>query len=571
MTDHEVQKLIDDTAVAILDVPGVIALEPGVRTRAGRTSDSPVVVVTVERKIAPELLSKGENLAELLEAEQVDVVEATPLKALFATPEKFGVDADTLAELEARLGYPFLPEAIGVRPPRLRRAIWDADAYGSGITYRPPPGVALKPLEGKIKIRCHASPDAGWKELGRFLRGAKKELVVGMYELTAPHIGDCLSRDAAKRVKVFKLTMDKKLSIGGKGDLKEFDRTEAEHARMFAKAFGSGFEYAYAKTEGRGKTFQTDYHTKLAVRDREAFWMSSGSWQSSNQPNLDPLGADVGDTRLPKCNREWHVIGEHPGLSETWAKFLEWDLETAQNSAVPDFVPSRKSELTVFVEKRDDDDEFPYEKFFETEEFEFVAGEGSEVIPLLTPDNYIEEMTALIEGASQELLVQNQGLSFLKNEESQDRRFTTFMRVLAEKSQSLDRFRLIHRDPAEFGNSRKDKIEMFRRKGFDVKKIRFQVGCHNKGMIIDSERVLIGSHNLSHAGMTANRDASLIVQNPDIASYFKKIFEHDWNLAGKRGEISDARPRRRMLLAYPGELAPPGMKAFNLWELLDVD
>ncbi|WP_342343918.1 phospholipase D-like domain-containing protein [Agrobacterium fabrum] len=44
--------------------------------------------------------------------------------------------------------------------------------------------------------------------------------------------------------------------------------------------------------------------------------------------------------------------------------------------------------------------------------------------------------------------------------------------------------------------------------------------CHTKGIIVDNEAVVIGSHNWSPTGMTTNRDASLIVYDQDVISYF---------------------------------------------------
>lgn len=570
---EKLRTLISEKAAAALSLPGVLAIEPGVRKKAGRTvPHTQAVVVTVERKVAPQRLADEEDLRRLFGAENVDVVEATPLKALFARPEKYGVDVETLAQLESRVGYPFLPDAVGVRPPQLLSTTLVAAARRAEITYRPPAGVKLDPLNGKIRLRCHAGPDAGWKELSTFLRVVQRELVVGMYELTAPHIGDLLAEEIASRVQTFKLTMDKKVSIGS--DMKRWDRTEEQHARMFADAFGDGFEHAYAFTSKTGGgTFYTDYHIKLAVRDRKAFWLSSGSWQSSNQPNLNPLGPDRTDRRLPKCNREWHVIGEHEGVSKVWAEFLEWDLKTAQMENRSDFAPAAAM-LTaagpfIFLDVRND--EFPYEEFWDAEEFEFTAGQGGRVVPLLTPDNYIETVTDLVAQARKELLVQNQSLAFHRSEDTQDDRYTEFTRLLARKSHELKQFRLIVRDPAEFGGSAEDQLDIYRSKGFDTDKIRFQPRCHNKGIIADGEKVLIGSHNFTSAGMTVNRDASLLVEHANVAGYYRKFFEHDWKVAGKVAESAVVRPRPRMLIAAPGELPGPGLKAYSLWELLDAD
>ena len=52
-------------------------------------------------------------------------------------------------------------------------------------------------------------------------------------------------------------------------------------------------------------------------------------------------------------------------------------------------------------------------------------------------------------------------------------------------------------------------------------------------MIIDGERVMLGSHNLTNMGATTNRDASLLFDDEPLAAYFTRLFEHDWqNIAG---------------------------------------
>jgi phosphatidylserine/phosphatidylglycerophosphate/cardiolipin synthase-like enzyme len=60
-------------------------------------------------------------------------------------------------------------------------------------------------------------------------------------------------------------------------------------------------------------------------------------------------------------------------------------------------------------------------------------------------------------------------------------------------------------------------------------KIRTQIGCHTKGIVIDSETVLLGSHNWTDSGVQANRDASLLIRRPEIATYYERIFLHDWD------------------------------------------
>jgi hypothetical protein len=338
---------------------------------------------------------------------------------------------------------------------------------------------------------------------------------------------------------------------------------------MFERAFHNGFEHAYAFTKRNGGTFFSDYHIKLAVRDRAAFWLSSGSWQSSNQPNLDPLGADRNDPRLKICNREWHIIGLNPDLSDVWAKFLEGDLETALAAPHRGLSAGGLAVAGPIVFAQDPPAEFPYEEFFAPLDFELTAGRDALVMPLLTPDNYIEAATKLIEEARDTLLVQNQSLSFLSNECDQDPRYTAFARALARQSKALQNFRFIVRDPAEFGNSAAEALKIYETKGFNPDKIRFQPRCHNKGIIADGERMLVGSHNITNAGTTMNRDASLLIHHKGVAEYFAKIFAHDWRVADRLAR--HLAPAPRMILALPGELPPPGTRAYRLWDLLDDD
>src|SRR5262249_46169343 len=59
--------------------------------------------------------------------------------------------------------------------------------------------------------------------------------------------------------------------------------------------------------------------------------------------------------------------------------------------------------------------------------------------------------------------------------------------------------------------------------------LRLLTGCHNNGIVVDSETVMVGSHNWSGDGTVFNRDASLIVYDARAAAYYEKIFLRDWD------------------------------------------
>ena len=52
---------------------------------------------------------------------------------------------------------------------------------------------------------------------------------------------------------------------------------------------------------------------------------------------------------------------------------------------------------------------------------------------------------------------------------------------------------------------------------------------HNKGMVIDSERVLISSINWGQNSLTNNREAAVVLRGPPAASYYRQVFLWDWN------------------------------------------
>ena len=45
---------------------------------------------------------------------------------------------------------------------------------------------------------------------------------------------------------------------------------------------------------------------------------------------------------------------------------------------------------------------------------------------------------------------------------------------------------------------------------------------------VDSKVVALGSQNWSGDGTLRNRDATLIIHDPEIARYYEQIFIHDW-------------------------------------------
>jgi phosphatidylserine/phosphatidylglycerophosphate/cardiolipin synthase-like enzyme len=82
-----------------------------------------------------------------------------------------------------------------------------------------------------------------------------------------------------------------------------------------------------------------------------------------------------------------------------------------------------------------------------------------------------------------------------------------------------------------------DVSEYFANKGIDVRWMGNSTSSfentwlsdtHNKLLIIDGEVTLLSSINFGENGFTNNREAGMVIQNTEVASYYLSIFESDW-------------------------------------------
>jgi phosphatidylserine/phosphatidylglycerophosphate/cardiolipin synthase-like enzyme len=64
------------------------------------------------------------------------------------------------------------------------------------------------------------------------------------------------------------------------------------------------------------------------------------------------------------------------------------------------------------------------------------------------------------------------------------------------------------------------------------------VKVHTKGVVVDDRRVLVSSINWNEASPSFNREAGVIVDDPETAAYFAAAFDADWD-AGTAGDASD--------------------------------
>ncbi len=385
--------------------------------------------------------------------------------------------------------------------------------------------------------------------------------MASIYEFHASHIADTLEKKLADGIKL-SLVMARQTRDPSHGRILEGDFARAERFQKWQTEYQDRFERVFVPTGGNGLV-ATAYHIKAAVRDERSLWLSSGNWKRSSQPILEPAQQLDPVAAAGSGNREWHVIIDNETLAQRLRHHIKADYE-------------RSLELGGTLEAVEEDSfvDMPL-VLLERPELEKPPSRVIEPIsiirsvrvkPLLTPDRdgavYSEAVLQLIRSAHRQLVFQNQyiamrgaGGGFLQR----------LVAALIEKSRELEDFRMIlRREDDDLLNN----LSALQRQGLDVNRCcRTLPKTHTKGMVVDGQQVLIGSHNWSSLGVTLNRDASLIFDDTQIAEYYLTAFEIDWDRAlpfGGQARRSGETPRLAV-----GPEPPAGFVRMTLSEYLE--
>jgi phosphatidylserine/phosphatidylglycerophosphate/cardiolipin synthase-like enzyme len=306
----------------------------------------------------------------------------------------------------------------------------------------------------------------------------------------------------------------------------------------------------------------SSYHIKVAVRDQKAFWLSSGNWQSSNQPKADPLGEEPPRrVWLDKYNREWHAVVENSALAKIFEAYLLHDF---QNNLGADRFESLGFESLNLPDLLIPEEFFMPSAAERTGRFQYFQpfDENRAFIVTPLPDNYHDEALKLVESAEEELLIQNQTFNAPKQDQG---RLRELIDAVIAKQHAGVSVRVIFR--ILFPANARQVIEELKDYGFDVNSLKVQKNCHTKGIVVDRKKVLLGSQNWSNDGVSVNRDASLLFEDAPLAKYFANIFDHDWNNIARQNIGPERLPIERVAA---DEKTPPGFVRLNWKDYLEM-
>lgn len=495
--------------------PGVLTVRPGyksVGTNSWVTS-VPAIVVMVDHNVAKQQFSLA------IEGIAVDVREAGPSTKLRL--QNLASYNNLVAAGREEFAYPEFPFERDAQTGKLLVAA-EAELMAKAkpsIPYTPPDGIELSEVNEEMTITCHVSPDAGWPMLQKFLSDVKSSLTIGMYDFTSAHILQALEGDlSATKGLMMVLDHPARNPSADQNDQETLDSLKGHLIERFQGAWALVRQNPAIDTW----IFPTAYHIKVAVKDSSSFWLSSGNWNNSNQPDIDPIADPAGaEGALIHSDRDWHVIVGDEKLAKIFEKFLQHDFEVASQEqsgsrlvglSVQDILPSI-TEVEAAAPR----------KFFAPLE---IQNKKIRIQPVLTPDNYSIKILELIKSAKDRFYMQTQYIH--PSDKPGDHDFQLLIEAVRDRIDAGCDVRLI---TSEF-QLQSGWLEKLQMAGIDLSKVRVQNRVHNKGIVVDSSVVALGSHNWSSDGTLRNRDATLIIYDEEAAQYYESIFLYDWdNLA----------------------------------------
>ena len=93
--------------------------------------------------------------------------------------------------------------------------------------------------------------------------------------------------------------------------------------------------------------------------------------------------------------------------------------------------------------------------------------------------------------------------------------------IIIDQSEWQGKITSLSKENEKTGNYLKDN-------GVDVKFDSLKVTTHDKLVIIDDETTILGSHNWGYSALERNNEASILIENKEIAEYYANYFENLW-------------------------------------------
>ena len=256
-------------------------------------------------------------------------------------------------------------------------------------------------------------------------------------------------------------------------------------------------------------------HSKVAVRDSESVWISSGNWKETSVP-ADGVG-----------NREWSVILNSAEAAELVLSRLSWD-ENPNHLHISEHSSSHSPSNGWSMEEASYNGSVtaPPE----------IAGAFDAQL-MTCPDDCVDGVISMIESADHSIDLSVQYLDLDWYWGFGDNPIIGSLYDAANRGVKLRI--MLNGFYAEWDEEIRDTIHMFNTnwnatEGLDATARLMAssddiVKLHNKGAIIDGESVLVSSMNWGSSATLRNREMGVLIHQQEVAEVYLSSFNEDWS------------------------------------------
>ncbi|MDY6780387.1 MAG: phospholipase D-like domain-containing protein [Halobacteria archaeon] len=348
-----------------------------------------------------------------------------------------------------------------------------------------------------------AAPDSSSSVMKEFLKSADETVDMSAYTFDSQAVADALV--AAERRGVEVRVLVEGSPPGG---------FESDDARVLRGLVKKGVEVHVIDGDRERYRF---HHAKYAVVDDEKALVTSENWED--------------ETFSPEASgpRGWGVVVESDGVARYLGKVFEDDLGW---SSVKDW-----ENVSLDTHEPDSDDEGRHPTRFRSREFD-----DARVGVVLSPDTSRRAVVRAIRNATRSLYVQqayirpwdgSPGSNPYLDAVIQQARSGVEVRVLLDSRWYVEKEnrRVVERLNA-LAESQNLPLEAKLSEG----------AVHNKGFVVDNRTVFVSSVNWNRNSVKNNREVGVLVHDDEVATYFARVFLHDWRgRSGSGGSPFDPR------------------------------
>ncbi len=393
--------------------------------------------------------------------------------------------------------------------------LWNR-TFRLGQSRRPPAPFEEAPVHPLL------SPEDSLGGLLTLLNGAQTQIDLAGFTLTSPDLTEALRNalDRGVRVQIgLEASPPGGMGSEGEGILADLLREGARILLMGSHGEGAWRRYAF-------------HHAKYVVVDET--WVVLGSENFSS--NGFPTGPG---------NRGWSVAVQDPALAgwfrDVWVE--DWNENRSDVRSLPGSVapsqagvprlnlpagpPPRLARVTAFLAPDNAATEgllgllLRARDRIDVELFYLRWWWGDSLSPFVAG-----LLEAADRGVATRILLDGQPYN-VDEDEDNDEAVRRLNRLAAERGLPLEA-RLFPGDP------------------------RGVVKIHNKGLLVDGNRVWVSSMNWNEASAFANREAALLVDSHEVATVFQRAFEEDWEQGTALGAPFASLPGGGDLLLWIG-------------------